>query len=173
MPALLVQMLSDILIIRISYKGAIQNMPDLVKLRSRAQVTLPKEAVKILNLKEGDNLPVEVANGKVIITPVAVIPRDELWARAPKMCSVIEQSRLEARKGNLEEYDSVEDLWEDLLVAEGENGTFEMEIERGYTMGSCMIEKNELLLSAGSFADSMAISDGVITDSEGNRFVKQ
>jgi hypothetical protein len=53
------------------------------------------------------------------------------------------------------------------------NGTFEMEIERGYTMGSCMIEKGELLLSAGSFADSMAISDGVITDSEGTRFVKQ
>ncbi len=54
-----------------------------------------------------------------------------------------------------------------------EKGTFEMEIKRGYTMGSCMIEKGELLLSAGSFADSMAISDGVITDNEGTRFVKQ
>lgn len=94
-------------------------MPDLVKLRSRAQVALPKEAVITLNLKEGDNLSVEVANGKVIITPVTVIPREELWAWSPKMRSVIEPSRLEARKGNLKEYDSVEGLWQDLHVAEG------------------------------------------------------
>jgi len=102
---LLKQTICDLLLIRNSYKGAIQNMPDLVKLRSRAQVTLPKEAVKTLNLKEGDNLSVEVADGKVIITPVAVIPRDELWAWSPKMRSSIEQSRLEARKGKLKEYD--------------------------------------------------------------------
>ena len=114
------QILSDILIIRNSYKGAIQNMLDLVKLRSRAQVTLPKEAVKTLNLKEGDNLSVEVANGKVIMTPVAVIPRDELWAWSSKMRGVIEKSRLEAKEGNLKGYDSVEELWQDLHVAEGE-----------------------------------------------------
>ncbi len=54
-----------------------------------------------------------------------------------------------------------------------ENGTFDMEIERGFTSGSCMVENGELLLSAGSFADTMEISDGVITDSEGNRFLKQ
>jgi hypothetical protein len=40
-------------------------------------------------------------------------------------------------------------------------------------MGSCMIEKDELLLSAGSFADSMAINNVVIIDSERSRFVKQ
>jgi len=85
-------------------------MPDLVKLRSRA---------KTLNLKEGDNLSVEVADGKVIITPVAVIPRDELWAWSPKMRSAIEQSRVEVRKGKLKEYDTVEELWQDLHVAEG------------------------------------------------------
>jgi len=105
---------------RNSYKGAIQNMPDLVKLRSRAQVTLPKAAVKKLKLKEGDNLSVEVADGRVIITPVAVIPRDELWAWSPEMRSIIEQSRLEVKKGKLKEYDSVEELWQDLHVAESE-----------------------------------------------------
>ena len=95
-------------------------MPDLVKLRSRAQVTLPKEAVKTLKLKEGDNLSVEVANGKVILTPIAVIPRDELWAWSSKMRGVIEKSRLEVNEGNLKEYDSVEELWQDLQVAEVE-----------------------------------------------------
>jgi len=95
-------------------------MSSLVKLRSRAQITLPKEAVKELNLKEGDNLSVEVNEGKVIITPVAIIPKDELWAWSPKIRSAIEKSREEAQKGNLNQYNSVEELWDDLHVAETE-----------------------------------------------------
>ena len=93
-------------------------MSTLVKLRSRAQITLPKETVKILKLKEGDNLSVEVDNGKVIITPVAVIPKDELWAWSPEMRSAIKQSKLETKQKNLKEYTSVEELWNDLQVAE-------------------------------------------------------
>jgi hypothetical protein len=42
---LLEHLLSAVLIMRNFYIGVIQNMPDLVKLRSRAQVTLSKEAV--------------------------------------------------------------------------------------------------------------------------------
>jgi len=96
-------------------------MPSLVKLRSRAQITLPKEAVKELNLKEGDNLSIEVDKGKVIITPVAIIPKDELWAWSPKIRSAIEKGKQEAKKGNLNEYSSVEELWSDLHVAETED----------------------------------------------------
>ena len=96
-------------------------MTSLVKLRSRAQVTLPKEAVKELNLREGDNLSVEVDKGKVIITPVAVIPKDELWAWSPKIRSAIEKGKDEAKKGKLNEYNTVEDLWNDLHVAETED----------------------------------------------------
>jgi len=96
-------------------------MSSLVKLRSRAQITLPKEAVKELNLKEGDNLSIEVNKGKVIITPVAVIPKDELWAWSPKIRSSIKKGREEAQKGNLNQYNSVEELWDDLHVAENED----------------------------------------------------
>ena len=96
-------------------------MTSLVKLRSRAQITLPKEAVKELHLKEGDNLSVEVDKGKVIITPVAIIPKDELWAWSPKIRSAIEKGKDEAKKGKLNEYNTVEDLWNDLRVAETED----------------------------------------------------
>jgi len=50
-------------------------MPSLVKLRSRAQVTLPKEAVKKLNLKEGDNLSIEVYEGKVLLPRLPLSPK--------------------------------------------------------------------------------------------------
>ena len=39
-----------------------------------------------------------VDNGKVVITPVAVIPKDELWAWSYKVRSVIEEGELEAKK---------------------------------------------------------------------------
>lgn len=54
-----------------------------------------------------------------------------------------------------------------------DNGWFEMEVERGYTSGSWGIEDGVLLLSAGSFADTMTISDKEITDSGGTKFLKQ
>jgi AbrB family looped-hinge helix DNA binding protein len=93
-------------------------MPSLVKLRNRAQITLPKETVKKLNLKEGDNLSVEVSNGKVVITPVAIIPKDELWAWSTKIHSAIEEGKLEANEGKLKEYDTVEEIWKNMQVAE-------------------------------------------------------
>ncbi len=78
-------------------------------------------AVKKLNLKEGDTLSIEVDNGKVIITPVAVIPKDELWAWSPKIRSAIEESKQEAKSGNLKEYAAVEELWNNLNAAETED----------------------------------------------------
>ena len=62
-----------------------------------------------------------VDKGKVIITPVAIIPKDELWAWSPKIRSAIENGRDEAKKGKLNEYSSVEELWSDLHVAETED----------------------------------------------------
>lgn len=64
-------------------------MSTLTKLRNRAQVTLPREVVKALDLKIGDDLKIEVKSGCVIITPVAVIPKDELWAWKPEIRDAI------------------------------------------------------------------------------------
>jgi hypothetical protein len=47
-----------------------------------------------------------------------MIPKDELWAWAAKTRSAIEEGRLEAKQGKLKKYDSVEDLWKDMQVAE-------------------------------------------------------
>jgi hypothetical protein len=59
-----------------------------------------------------------VDNGKAVITTVAVIPKDELWAWSHKVRSAIEEGKLEAKKGTLKEYDTVEELWKDMQVAE-------------------------------------------------------
>ncbi len=97
-------------------------MGTLIKLRNRAQITLPKEVVKSLGLKNGDDLEIEIKRGRVIITPVAVIPKDELWAWKPEIRTAIEEGRKEAREGKLKSYVSVNEMWAEFETEEEENG---------------------------------------------------
>jgi AbrB family looped-hinge helix DNA binding protein len=48
----------------------------LVRLRERAQITLPQELRDALKVKQGDYLEAEVVEGKLILKPVAVIARE-------------------------------------------------------------------------------------------------
>jgi antitoxin MazE len=51
----------------------------LVELKQKSQVTIPSELVKKMNLRPGDKLEVVEQEGRLIITPVVVIPRDQIW----------------------------------------------------------------------------------------------
>ncbi len=51
----------------------------LVELKQKSQVTIPSELVKKMNLRPGDKLEVVEHDGRLIITPVVVIPRDQMW----------------------------------------------------------------------------------------------
>ena len=51
----------------------------VTRLRERAQITLPSDIVKRLNLKTGDNLEIELNGDKIIIKPVLIIDRAQSW----------------------------------------------------------------------------------------------
>ena len=51
----------------------------LVELKQKSQVTIPSELVKRMNLQPGDKLEIVEKDGRLIITPVVVIPRDQKW----------------------------------------------------------------------------------------------
>lgn len=44
----------------------------VIELRKKAQITIPKEIVSSLNLKEGDHLDVSIKDGIILIEPVAL-----------------------------------------------------------------------------------------------------
>lgn len=48
----------------------------LVRLRERAQITLPQELRDALHVKQGDYLEAEVVQGTLVLRPVAVIARE-------------------------------------------------------------------------------------------------
>ena len=56
----------------------------LVDFKQKSQVTIPKEIVKKLHLQTGDKLDITESGGRVFLTPVAVIPKDQTWYYSPE-----------------------------------------------------------------------------------------
>jgi AbrB family looped-hinge helix DNA binding protein len=51
----------------------------LMRVRAAAQLTLPAEVRKALNVKEGDYLEARVVEGGVLLTPVSMVERKLAW----------------------------------------------------------------------------------------------
>lgn len=47
--------------------------------RSRGQITLPREIREALHVEEGDDVAFEVENGQVIVRGLKSIPADQAW----------------------------------------------------------------------------------------------
>lgn len=69
----------------------------LVRVRRMAQLTLPAEVRRALNVKEGDYLEAEVVNEGVLLRPVAVVGRERAWQGIAHALSQVRD--LEAQPG--------------------------------------------------------------------------
>jgi antitoxin MazE len=56
----------------------------LIDFKQKSQVTIPKDLVERLKLKIGDKLNIEEKDGKLVITPVVIIPKDQAWYYSEK-----------------------------------------------------------------------------------------
>lgn len=86
----------------------------LVELKQKSQVTIPSELVKKLNLKPGDKLEVEEKDGCLIITPVAVIPRDQMWFYSEEWQADEQKVEQQIREGRVKTAKNKEELLEGL-----------------------------------------------------------
>lgn len=50
-----------------------------ITLRKRGQITIPKEFIEILDLKEGDTLEIRAEDGKLVIVPTIAVAKDQAW----------------------------------------------------------------------------------------------
>jgi antitoxin MazE len=53
----------------------------LMRVRRMAQLTLPAEVRRALNVQEGDYLEARIVKDGVLLTPVAVVERERAWQR--------------------------------------------------------------------------------------------
>jgi AbrB family looped-hinge helix DNA binding protein len=54
-------------------------MVELVQVRKKAQVTLPRSARQALNIKEGDFLDVRVEGGEIVLRVKKLVDKDQAW----------------------------------------------------------------------------------------------
>ena len=69
------------------------------RLRSKSQITIPKEIVRQLNLTEGDIFEVSVRKGKVVLSPQAVIPKDKAWLLSAEARDSLRQGLADIQEG--------------------------------------------------------------------------
>jgi len=86
----------------------------LVDLKQKSQVTIPKDFVKKLNLKVGDKLDVEEKDGKLVITPVVVVPKDQAWFYSPEWQKNEMETDKQKNQGKINKASNKEELFEKL-----------------------------------------------------------
>lgn len=59
----------------------------LMRVRRLAQLTLPAEVRRALNVQEGDFLEAKVVEGGVLLTPVSVVERESAWKRMQEIAA--------------------------------------------------------------------------------------
>ncbi len=82
----------------------------LAELRTKSQITLPKDIVNALGLSEGDKLEVSEKDGVIYMMPVAIYPKkyvDELHGE-------ISQLKENIRSGKQPVFDSIDALFDKL-----------------------------------------------------------
>ena len=58
--------------------------PLSVPLRERGVLTIPQAIREQLHLEAGDSLLIEVEDGRIVLTPSALIARDQAWFCTPQ-----------------------------------------------------------------------------------------
>lgn len=80
----------------------------LTELRTKSQITIPKDIVKHLGLAEGDKLDVVEKDGVIQIIPVAVYPKKYL----EELRGEIDEAKARVAAGEQSTFDSVDALFD-------------------------------------------------------------
>lgn len=86
----------------------------LVEFKQKSQVTIPKDLVRKLNLKVGDKLDIDIKDGKLVITPVVIIPKDQGWYYTPEWQAMEKEADKQLKEGRINVAESKEELYKDL-----------------------------------------------------------
>jgi AbrB family looped-hinge helix DNA binding protein len=86
----------------------------LIEFKQKSQVTIPKALVEELGLKVGDKLDIDIEDGKLVITPVVIIPKSQEWFYTPEWQAKEKEVNKQLEECRLNVADSKEELYRDL-----------------------------------------------------------
>ena len=71
---------------------------------SKRQIAIPKDVCEILHIKEGDQLILEVREGKLVLEPSIHIPRSQAWFWSEEVQKKIRKAEKTFRGGRYKKY---------------------------------------------------------------------
>ena len=82
----------------------------LAELRQKSQVTIPKDIVAKLGIREGDKLDIYEKNGAIYLVPVTVYPKKYIH----ELQDEIRQVKSKIASGEQPVFDNIDELFEKL-----------------------------------------------------------
>jgi len=82
----------------------------IVKVRDKAQITLPVAIRRALGIKEGDYLEAEIQGNKLILTPQVFVAKSEPVTLSEQGEQMLEEALDDIRAGRVKEADDVESM---------------------------------------------------------------
>lgn len=95
-------------------RGAVTMKPENVRFKRKSQVTIPKDFVEALKLKEGDNLQCRLEDGKIVIVPMISVPKDQAWFWSEEWQKEEMEAEEDIKAGRVKSFDNIEDLLKSL-----------------------------------------------------------
>ena len=85
-----------------------------VKIRTKSQITIPKEIMDKLGLKEGNELDIKIENNKILLRPMIMIPKDQSWFWTKEWQEEEKEIDKEKKEGKIKKVNNINELMEDL-----------------------------------------------------------
>jgi AbrB family looped-hinge helix DNA binding protein len=86
----------------------------MIRVKKKAQITLPSGIRRALGIEEGDYLEAELQGGKVVLTPKTVITKLPPVTLSERGEQMLREALEEVEAGKVKEHDTVESLIEEL-----------------------------------------------------------
>ena len=82
----------------------------IIELRQKSQITIPKEIIRKLGLKEGDSFDITIEDGAIRLTPVAIYSRKYVEEIKDEIGRIKER----IASGEQPVFDNIDDLFSEL-----------------------------------------------------------
>ena len=87
---------------------------ELVTLRARGQVTLPRFIREKLHLEEGSLVLIKIVENAVVMVPQETVDKDQSWFWRERWQKLEAEAERDIRKGRVKSFDSVKELFDEI-----------------------------------------------------------
>lgn len=88
----------------------------LAELKQKSQLTIPKEFIEKLDIKIGETLQIDLSDNQIIITPIAIVPKDQIWFYTKKWQKMEKEVDEQIKNGKTFSANSPKDLFKKLGI---------------------------------------------------------